>query len=599
MRTAARKRSVNEVNEGSLLKRSSETIAFVDVVDSVKLIDRDEEGTIQRWLSFVDMVEDEIREKKIGRVVKRLGDGIMLEFIEPAHAVSMALKMRSDLVQLNDRTPDKENIDIRIGLHLGEVLRGPDADIFGRDVNIAARLAAAASPGQTMASISVRDALANSLEAEFEDLGPVYLKNVPDPVHAFQVVSPDQFSVIMPLMPAEDLMPTIAILPLNVRNSYEGAVWGDMLADDLISALSRSHRMNVISHLSTMAIAIESTDLTQLSKAFGAHFLLSGSCAVGDTEHVLDLNLTQASTGQVVWSERIQVEASELLRKNEIFSDVANEIHRAIVDLEMRRVATHPVPTLESYEVLMAAVALMHRLSRVDFDRAGSLLDALIERIPHNPAPLAWKSRWHVLRVVQGWSTDRMQEAQRALSYTHRALDLDPTNSAALIAEGFVQTSLLHNLEEAADLYDIALEYTPNEPTGRALRGTLHAFRGDGARAVRDAERSLHLTPRDPNRFFFQCLAGSASLVAEDYPRALELIKSSLRLNRLHMSSLRMMSVIEWRMGDHDRARATLNKILKLDPGFTITGWKRANPSAELQSGQDFARTLKEIGVAD
>jgi class 3 adenylate cyclase/TolB-like protein len=590
---------VDEEIKGLRLKRSSQTIVFADVVDSVRLIDRDEEGTVKRWLSFVNAVEEDIAKTKTGRVVKRLGDGIMLEFDDPANAVKTALKMRRDLVSTNKRDPERQNIDIRIGLHTGEVLRGPDSDLYGRDVNIAARLASAARPGQVMASAFVRDALANSLDAEFEDIGPVYLKNVPDPIHAFQVVAPNEFPHVTPLMSAEDLLPTIAMLPLSVRNNEDGAIWGDMLTDDLIAALSRSHRMNVISHLSTMAISAESETQSLLYKTLGANFLISGSCSVGERYHVLDLNLTQAGTRRVVWSDRIRVEASQLLQKNAIFSDVANDIHRAIVDLEMKQAANHPIPTLDGYEILMAAVALMHRLSRDDFDRAGKLLDALIERIPHNSVPLAWKSRWHVLKVVQGWSKDREEEAQRAQSLTHRALDLDPTNSSALIAEGFVQTHLLHNLDEAADLYDSALEYTPNEATGRALRGTLYAFRGEGALAVRDAERSLHLTPRDPNRFFFQCLAGSASLVAGDYPRALELVKSSLRLNRRHMSSLRMLAVIEWRMENQDAARAALKKILAFDPGFTISSWKHANPSAELRTGQAFAATLKEIGVPD
>lgn len=596
---AARATFADEIFGRQPFQRSSETIVFADVVDSVRLIDSDEEGSVQRWLDFVDRIEQSIVQTGMGRIVKRLGDGVMLEFDDPSEAVKVALKMRMDLTEFNRHAPEGQTFEIRIGMHAGEVLRGPDADLYGREVNIAARLAAAANPGDVMASASVRDALASDVDAEFEDFGPVYLKNVPLPVHAFRVLAPNEFSRVAPLMSPEDLLPTIAVLPLMVRNSDKASVWGKMLADDLIAALSGSHQMNVISHLSTMTISIENYTLTQLSESLGADFLLSGSCAVGESRHVLDLSLTRALSSSVVWSSRIEVEETEILQKNAIFADVANEIHVAILDLEMKRAMSQPIPTLSSYEILMASVALMHRLSPADFNRAGDLLDALIERIPQHPVPLSWKARWHVLKVVQGWSTDRSEEARRALNHTHRALDLDPTNSVALIAEGFVQTNLLHDLDEAEELYDSALEYTPNEPTGRALRGTLYAFRGDGARAVRDAERALHLAPRDPHRFFFQSLAGSASLVAEDYPRALELIKSSLRLNRLHMSSLRMLAVTEWRLGNHDAARATLDKILRLDPGFTIGRWRRTTPSADLPVGRAFADTLKEIGVPD
>ncbi len=590
---------IDEVFGMQALLRSSETIVFVDVVDSVRLIENDEEGTVQRWLEFVGAVEEELSQREACRIVKRLGDGIMLEFDDPSEAVQVALKMRQNLAAINERDLTRQPIEIRIGMHAGEVLRGPDSDLYGRDVNIAARLATTAGPGDAMVSASVRDALANSVDAEFEDIGPVFLKNVSDPIHAFRVVAPHEFSRVVPRLSPEDLLPTIAVLPLVVRNSYEAAVWSDMLTDDLIAALSRSHQMNVISHLSTMAASVKNCTLAQLSDTLGADFLLSGSCAAGGSRHVLDLSLSQALSGRIIWSDRIELEASEVLQKNAIFSEVASAVHLAILNLEMKRAMSHPIPTLDSYEILMAAIALMHRLSPADFDRAGTLLDALIERIPFNPIPLSWKSRWHVLKVVQGWSTDRADEARRALNHTHRALDLDPTNSGALIAEGFVQTNLLHNLDEAKELYDSALEYQPNEATGLALRGTLYAFQGDGARAVRDAERSLHLAPRDPHRFFFQCLAGSASLVAEDYPRALELIKSSLRLNRLHMSSLRMLAVTEYRLGNETAARKATAKILRLDPDFTISRWKRATPCADLPVGQAFAETLKETGVLD
>lgn len=168
-----------------------------------------------------------------------------------------------------------------------------------------------------------------------------------------------------------------------------------------------------------------------------------------------------------------------------------------------------------------------------------------------------------------------------------------------MIAEGFVQTNLLFNLEEAEELYDSALEYTPKEATGRALRDTLYAFRGEDARVVRDAESSLRLAPRDPHRFFFQSLAGSASLVAKDYFRSLELIKSSLRLNRLYMSSLRIPAVTEWRLGIHDAAKGAAARILKLNPHFTISAWKRTTLAAEFPAEQALAKTLKEIGVPD
>ena len=241
--------------EGQALQRSSKTVVFADVVDSVRLIESDEEGTVRRWLGFVDSVETEVGRSKTGRVVKRLGDGVMMEFGDACEAVQTALQMRSRLAAVNQSDPAAQGIDIRIGMHAGEVLRSLDADLYGRDVNIAARLADATMPGEIMASASVRDALANSVDAEFEDVGPVFLKNVPQPVHTFRVVAPHEFPRVAPLLAPEDLLPTIAVLPLVIERNGEAHVWRDLLTEDIITALSRSHQMNVISRLSTMGIS--------------------------------------------------------------------------------------------------------------------------------------------------------------------------------------------------------------------------------------------------------------------------------------------------------------------------------------------------------
>ncbi|MEL7526457.1 MAG: tetratricopeptide repeat protein, partial [Pseudomonadota bacterium] len=258
-----------------------------------------------------------------------------------------------------------------------------------------------------------------------------------------------------------------------------------------------------------------------------------------------------------------------------------------------------PLPTLEGYAILFGAIALMNRLSLQDFELARELLDGLIERVPNAPAALAWKARWHVLKVQQGWADDPGLEAKLALDCTERALDIDPLNSAALVAEGFVRNNLLHDLDEAEELFDSALELTPNDATGRALRAGLYTFRGEGAKAAQDAEYALHLAPLDPNRFFFQAMAAGASLANNDNARALELAASSLRLNRSHTSTLRVKAVAEWRLGKHEEARKTLAKLLKKQPNFSISWWRKSSPAADFEMGRAFARSLKELGVPD
>jgi adenylate cyclase len=202
-----------------------------------------------------------------------------------------------------------------------------------------------------------------------------------------------------------------------------------------------------------------------------------------------------------------------------------------------------------------------------------------------------------VLRVQQGWSLDPVQDAQLAFECTKRALDMDPENVLALVSEGVVMTNLMQDMDTAQERYDLALDISPNDADARLLRGTMYAFRGEGTRAMRDTERSLRLTPIDPLRFYFLSLAASACIAAEDYDRALELSDLSLRANSTHTSTLRVKAVALMRMKREDEARATGEKLMRLQPNLSVTQWLKNSPSGDFDIGRKFGETLIEIGV--
>ena len=142
-----------------------------------------------------------------------------------------------------------------------------------------------------------------------------------------------------------------------------------------------------------------------------------------------------------------------------------------------------------------------------------------------------------------------------ALECTRRALDSDPNCSLALAIDGFVHTNLLKRLDIAQERYDLALAANPNDSLAWLLKGTLHAFMDEGDKAVEYTEMALKLSPLDPQRYFYDSLAASAHLTAGHYDRALELAQRSLRANRSHTSTLRVMTVAQWQLGHRDEAR--------------------------------------------
>jgi tetratricopeptide (TPR) repeat protein len=203
------------------------------------------------------------------------------------------------------------------------------------------------------------------------------------------------------------------------------------------------------------------------------------------------------------------------------------------------------------------------------------------------------------LRTIQGWSEDPQKTAIEALALTGRALDIDPNHTLALVCEGQVLTHISQQLDDARERYDAALARNPNDVLGRASRGTLAAFQDCAQEGTRDTERALHLTPLDPHRFFFLTVAAGANLSAENYSRAVMLAKESLRLNRTHTSTLRVLAVAQEGANQHEEAQKTATELLKLQPDFRVGEWLKKAPSKDYENGRRFAQMLRAVGFSD
>lgn len=570
--------------------RVARTVMFAGVVDSVRLVEADEEGAVRGILATADRIAREVLPRHGGRLVKRLGDGLMAEFDDPAAAVRAA---RDCLDACGTGAP----VQLRVGLHAGEVL-SVGGDLLGRAVNVAARILSLARPGELVATAEVKDATAGRMDLDFEDLGDCHLRNLAAPVRVWRLSPPGSLPRLRPMLDEADLLPTVAVLPLRPaprREDAEGI--GEVIAEEIIVALSRSGALNVTSRLSTSAAATWGAPLARLGEALGAQFVLSGSFAGGAERLTVDLELAEVRSGRVLWATRLRESFEALIHEPEAVDEIVASVQGAVVQAEVRRARSRPPPTLESHALLTAATSLMHRPSARDFALAETLLRNLMERAGELPAAMSAMARWHVLRVTQGWTDDPQREGREALRLTRDALAIDPDDVAALVSEGFVLTNLIHRLDEAEARYDAALDLCPNEPTGRLLRGVLHAFRGEGAKAVRDAERAMHLAPRDPHRYLFESLAASACIAAGDDARALALATQSLRSNRGHTSRLRVKAVAEVRLGRGEAARATVRELLARQPGLTVSGWLGTAPSKDYPVGREFARSPAEAGV--
>lgn len=570
------------------------------MVESVRLIEQDEHTAVSRWIGFVEHVQSTLIAPAGGHLVKSLGDGILVEFPSVQAAVSVAFAIQHASSRENLGRPAEQQMLLRMGIEIADVIVH-ERDVYGRGVNRAARLATLAGPGEIVVSADVREQLTPVLDADVEDLGECHVKHLPLPLRVYRIGPPGPRPMIEPGIPRADLLPALAVIPFTTRDlADDSRVLGEVLAEELIRDLSRSAELNVISRLSTTVFRNRDAGLAEISANLNANYVLSGEYRVEGDGVMLDVELAESKSGQIVWTKRHKGRIAGILSgRHDLIDKIVADVSAAVISRELQRARSQPLPTLKSYTLLLAAIALMHRLSPRDFEQARHLLETLIERASRQAIPRAWLAKWHVLRVQQGWSPDPEDDARRALESTKRALDVDPQCSLALTTDGLVQTHLTKRLDIAEARYEAAILQNPNDSLAWLLKGTLHAFRGEGEPAVRGTQRALKLSPLDPHRWYHESLAATAYLAAHDFERALKIAQRSLRANRTHTSTLRAIAIAQWQLGLQEDAQNTAQELLSLEPTLTIQRWRERSPSTPYAIGREWADVLRHAGIPD
>lgn len=585
------------------LPRRRKAVLVVDLVESVRWMERDEIGVINAWRSFVQRANDSVLPRHRGRLVKSLGDGLMADFDEPRAAVAAAVEMHRQLALVQGDRPPQQQMLMRAGLHLTPVWMD-DSDIFGAGVNLAARVTTLAEPGGTVGTAELCDELIDGVDAQLRDLGVCYLKHVAEPVRAYGIAPVDGGAAAAPppVTATATLQPTVAVLPFVSRSSDPAhAPVGDLLADAVIAHLGRTPLLQVIARLSTEACAGHAQADTLVRDALGADYAVGGSHMVmGDKLLVSAMLTSTRQAGRVLWSERFAGTVQDLLEPHsELAQRLSEGVHQAILERSVQQAQTAPLPTLESHALLLGGIRLMHRSAPGDFSASRRVLDALVERHPRAASSRAWLAKWHVLASTRGLANDRVRNAAEALDHTRRALDTEPANALALAMEGFVQLHLQHDLGAALQRLDAALQSQPSEPLAWLFRAVALSFDGQAGEALGSSEQALRLSPLDPLRYYFESLAATCALGAGRHGRAVELCEQSLRRNRYHASTLRALITAHMGLGQEAQARARVAELLQVTPGLRVSDYLRTHSAGLHPVGLEVARALRAAGVPD
>src|SRR5215475_13783913 len=385
---------------GERVERRLAAILAADVVGYGRLVGIDEEGTLAALKTLrKSLIDPKITEHR-GRIVKNTGDGALVEFASAVDAVRCALETQREMAERANNIPEDRRLEFRIGINIDDIVID-DGDIFGDGVNIAARLESIAPPGSVCISEDVYRQVRGKLDATFEDVGEQKLKNIVQPVRVYRArivgtsasASTGEHSANLPLPDK----PSIAVLAFqNMSGDVQQEYFADGIAEDIITALSKSRWLFVIARNSSFTYKGRAVDIKQIGRELGVRYVLEGSVRKSANRVRITGQLVEAATGAHLWAERYDRDLTDIFAvQDEITESVASAIEPAMAQAERLRVSRKPPDSLVAWEAY-------HR------------------------------GLWHFLK-------QEPSENEQAKVFFQRAIDLDPS-----FAGGFYGLALTH-----------------------------------------------------------------------------------------------------------------------------------------------------------
>jgi adenylate cyclase len=286
--------------------RKIAAILVADVVGYSRLAGADEDRTLARLRGLRSDLIDPAIAVHHGRVVKRTGDGSLIEF---RSVVRCAIEVQNGMVERNAGLPPERRIEFRVGIHLGDVVEEANGDLMGDGVNIAARLEGIAEPGAICLSEQAYWQVKGRLDLAVTDLGPIQLKNITEPirVYSLEVGKPAQPKPAPPPVPEKSAPPRLSMVVLPFANIGGGAdhePFVDGVTESLTTDLSRIRGSFVIGRNTAFTCKGKAVDLKQIGRELNVRYVLEGSVQRGGNRMRVNVQLIDAETGNHLWAER-------------------------------------------------------------------------------------------------------------------------------------------------------------------------------------------------------------------------------------------------------------------------------------------------------
>ena len=614
------------------MQRRLSAIMSADVVGYSALMAADEEGTLARLKAYREALIEPAIANHGGRVVKLMGDGILVEYTSVVEAVRAAIYIQRELALRNRDKPGENQIVFRIGINQGDVIIDGD-DIYGDDVNIAARLQERAAPGGICISERVFTDVRGKIDVGIDDLGDQELKNIPEPVRVYRVLmGPDAgntgrhtvterlrpqrlalaVSLIIALLgglsiwywpwsiapnlmgPSGTTKPSIAVLPFeNLNKNLEDDYFSEGITNDIIIDLSKFQNLLVIASNSVAGYKGKTVKVEDVSRDLGVRYVVVGSLLKRDERIRLNVQLIDGSNGQHLWAERYDEATDNIWDiQDEITGRIVRTLAVRITEIEQQRVLAKSTENLEAYEYTLRGQALLARQSRSENFEARKLFRRAIDLDPIYATAYSGLG-WTYYETVQwGWTGSPQEAVQQAHDLAQKALSLEAANIS-----GRRLLASIYGLRRQHDLALIESErliaINPNDAGSFAQQGLALTWLGRPDGAILALERALLFDPDMKTDIFWHL--GLAYYLKQRYADSAAVLERNIGRKIDPFWDFLLLAAVYAQMGRADEAARVAQEVRQIDPLY-----KRLMRFEQFENAADVRRVeegLRKAGL--
>jgi DNA-binding SARP family transcriptional activator len=367
------------------------------------------------------------------------------------------------------------------------------------------------------------------------------------------------------------------------------------LSHEVAAALARFRWFDVISPVATMQRSLATLFSNDILQPQQLDYAVDGIITKQGPKYSISVRLLDLSRcTRPVWNERFELAIRELHRLNELVTArIVGSIDPVILFIEGRP------KRRERYGatgLLLLAIPLIYSMERNKFQEAGDLIQRALGIEPDNSMAVTLLAYWHLWHVGQGWTTDASKTLSIIETLCLRAMDLDPENSEAMGIYAYT-LAWKKEFDRAVHFFDRSLRLNPNLAYIWALSAAVYCYIGEPENALRRLGRYRDLAPLDPYYGFFENAYTIAYTFKHDYERAVVVGRRVVKANPAFINGYKPLIASLGHLARREEAAPYVEKLLSLEPDFTIEKFRKAYPFKRQQDRDDYCKGLRLAGI--